>query len=372
MSCEFGSRVRVTLFGQSHGEAVGAVLDGLPAGEEIDLSQAQAFLRRRAPGQAHATARVESDIPHVLSGLTDGHTCGAPLCAVIENHGANSRDYDALRDIPRPMHADYPARVKFHGQADLRGGGMYSARLTAALCFAGAVCLQILARRGVRLGAHLLRVGEEEDASFDPLMTDPAVFNLLAARSPAVLDMQAGARMLSAIDAARDAGDSLGGAVELCALGLPAGLGEPPFGGVENRLSQALYAIPAVKCVEFGAGAAVSRLRGSAHNDAFYYDEAGRVRTRTNRHGGVLGGMTTGMPLLLTCHIKPTPSISMEQDTVNKSGENIRVRIKGRHDPIIVPRAVVVVEAMAAITLLDMLFASIPSRMDNLIRFFNK
>ena len=193
--------------------AVGAVLDGLPAGEAIDLDQAQAFLRRRAPGQAHATARVESDIPHVLSGLTDGHTCGAPLCAVIENHGANSRDYDALRDIPRPMHADYPARVKFHGQADLRGGGVYSARLTAALCFAGAVCLQILARRGVRLGAHLLRVGEEEDASFDPLMTDPAVFNLLAARSPAVLDMQAGARMLSAIDAARDAGDSLGGAV---------------------------------------------------------------------------------------------------------------------------------------------------------------
>ena len=286
MSCEFGSRVRVTLFGQSHGEAVGAVLDGLPAGEAIDLDKAQSFLRRRAPGQAHATARVESDIPHVLSGLTDGHTCGAPLCAVIENHGANSRDYDALRDIPRPMHADYPARVKFHGQADLRGGGVYSARLTAALCFSGAVCLQILARRGVRLGAHLLRVGEEEDASFDPLMTDPAVFDLLAARSPAVLDEQAGARMLSAIDAARDAGDSLGGAVELCALGLPAGLGEPPFGGVENRLSQALYAIPAVKCVEFGAGAAVSRLRGSAHNDAFYYDEAGRVRTRTNRHGG--------------------------------------------------------------------------------------
>ena len=355
MSCEFGRHVRLTLFGQSHGEAIGAVMDGLPAGEPIDLEQVQSFLRRRAPGQAHATARVESDIPHVLSGLTDGCTCGAPLCAVIENHGANSRDYDALRDTPRPMHADYPANVKLHGHADLRGGGLYSARLTAALCFAGAVCMQLLARRGIRLGAHLLRVQEETDTPFDPLMTDSAVFDTLSARSPAVLDMQAGARMLAAIDAAREAGDSVGGVIECAVFGVPAGLGDPMFGGMENRIAAAVFGIPAVKGVEFGAGAAVSHLRGSAHNDAFYYDEAGHVRTRTNRHGGVLGGMTTGMPLLLTCHIKPTPSIALPQESVNlQTHESVRLCVPGRHDPCTALRAVPCVEAAAAVALLDL------------------
>ena len=356
MSCEFGKIVRVTLFGQSHGEAVGTVIDGLPAGEKIDMEAVQAFLRRRAPGQAHTTARAEKDIPHVLSGLVEDRTCGAPLCAVIENHGANSADYDALRDIPRPMHADYPASVRWHGQADLRGGGFYSARLTAALCFAGALSMQILARRGVHIGAHLLRVGEVRDRAFDPTAEDPAVLEKIADRFPAVLDAQAGDKMLEAVDAAHAAGDSVGGAIELCALGLPAGLGDPPFDGVENRLSQALYAVPALKCIEFGAGAAVSGMRGSAHNDGFCYDDLGRVRTVTNRHGGILGGMTTGMPLLLTCHIKPTPSIALPQESINlKTGEGVQISIAGRHDPCAALRAVPCVEAAAAIALLDML-----------------
>lgn len=355
MSCSFGVCLRVTLFGQSHGAAIGAVIDGLPAGEPIDMDAVQAFMLRRAPGQAHGTARVEGDVPQVLSGLVDGHTCGAPLCAIIENHGANSRDYDALRDLPRPMHADYPAHIKYHGFEDARGGGFFSARLTAALCFAGAVCAQVLARRGVRLGAHILSVADVQDTPFDPLMQDPTLLDTLFSRTPPVNDIAAGERMLRAIDAARDAGDSLGGSIELCALGLPVGLGEPPFGGVENRLSQALYAVPALKCIEFGAGAAVSHMQGSAHNDAYYYDETGAVRTRTNHHGGILGGLTTGMPLLLTCHLKPTPSIALPQQTIRYSTQkSAPLVISGRHDPCAALRAVPCVEAAAAIALLDL------------------
>lgn len=355
MSCSFGVCLRVTLFGQSHGAAIGTVIDGLPAGEPIDMAAVRAFMRRRAPGQAHGTARVEQDIPQVLSGLVDGHTCGAPLCAIIENHGADSRAYDALRDLPRPMHADYPAHVKYHGFEDARGGGFFSARLTAALCFAGAVCAQVLARRGVRLGAHILSIADVQDTPFDPLMQDTALLDALFTRTPPVNDLAAGERMLRAIDAAHAAGDSLGGRIELCALGLPVGLGEPPFGGVENRLSQALYAVPALKCIEFGAGAAASRMQGSTHNDAYYYDETGAIRTQTNRHGGILGGLTTGMPLLLTCHFKPTPSIALPQQTVRYSAqENAQLMISGRHDPCAALRAVPCVEAAAAIALLDL------------------
>ena len=354
MSCEFGKMIRVSVFGQSHGAAVGTVISGLPAGERIDMERVLAFMRRRAPGGSLATPRKEKDIPHILSGLVEDVTCGAPLCAVIDNENTRSADYDALRDNPRPMHADYPAHVKYGGFNDVRGGGHFSARLTAALCFAGAVCLQLLEKRGVQLGARLRSVENVSDTPFDPLMCDPSVFDTLFERRPPVLDLQAGERMLSAIARAREEMDSVGGVIELCAVGLPVGLGEPPFDGVENRLSQALYAVPAVKAIDFGAGHEAAYMRGSAHNDAYRMQE-GRVTTATNRHGGILGGLTTGMPLLLRCYIKPTPSIAREQDTVSlKNMENAVLSVQGRHDPCAALRAAPCVEAAAAIALLDM------------------
>lgn len=354
MSSEFGRIIRVSIFGQSHGEAIGAVIDGLPAGEKIDEERIAAFMARRAPGGKGATQRSEKDRVRIVSGLVDGYTCGAPLCGIIENTDVKSADYKAIADIPRPMHADYPAHVKHKGYNDVRGGGHFSARLTAPLCFAGAVCMQLLEKQGVKLGGHILSVGDVEDTPFDPMNEDACVLERLSACTPPVLDANAAEKMMAAIEDARAVGDSIGGSVELCALGLPVGLGEPPFGGVENRLSQALYAVPAIKCIEFGAGSAVSRMRGSAHNDAYAMRD-GCVKTQTNRHGGILGGLTTGMPLILTCHFKPTPSIALEQKSVSLSEQKDAVlSVRGRHDPCVALRAVPCVEAAAAIALYDM------------------
>lgn len=354
MSSEFGRIIRVSIFGQSHGEAIGAVIDGLPAGEKIDLERIDAFMARRAPGGAGATQRREKDQVRIVSGLVDGYTCGAPLCGIIENTDAKSADYKAMADIPRPMHADYPAHVRHKGYNDVRGGGHFSARLTAPLCFAGAVCQQLLEKQGIYLGGHLLSAGDVQDTPFDPMNEDSAVLAPLTQRVPPVMDAQAAEKMLAAIDLARSAGDSIGGSVELCVLGLPTGLGEPPFDGVENRLSQALYAVPAIKCIEFGAGCAVSRMRGSEHNDPYVLQDD-RIRTASNRHGGILGGLTTGMPLLLTCHFKPTPSIAQEQKSVSLSQmQEATLAVRGRHDPCVALRAVPCVEAAAAIALYDL------------------
>lgn len=354
MSSNFGKMIHVSIFGQSHGEGIGVVIDGLPAGERIDLDRVQAFMARRAPGGAGATQRREKDQVRILSGLVDGVTCGAPLCGVIENTDVKSGDYAALADIPRPMHADYPAYVKHGGFNDVRGGGHFSARLTAPLCFAGAVCMQLLERAGVSLAGHVLSAGDVFDTPFDPMNEDHRVFAPLFERKPPVLDENAGAKMLQAAEDARNAGDSIGGSVELCALGLPVGLGEPPFDGVENRLSQALYAVPAIKAIDFGAGRAAAGMRGSEHNDPYAMAE-GKVKTLSNRHGGILGGLTTGMPLLLTCYFKPTPSIAMEQQSVSLSkGENAVLSVRGRHDPCVALRAVPCVEAAAALALYDL------------------
>ena len=354
MSSEFGHVIRVSIFGQSHGEAVGAVIDGLPAGKKIDTERIAAFMARRAPGGAGATQRKEKDQVRIVSGLVDGYTCGAPLCGIIENTDARSQDYKALADIPRPMHADFPARVRHKGFNDVRGGGHFSARLTAPLCFAGAVCMQLLEECGIHLGGHILSVGDVCDTPFDPMNEDPAVFAPLNDRKPPVLDKSVAEKMLSEIEAARSAGDSIGGSVELCVLGLPTGLGEPPFGGVENRLSEALYAVPAIKCIAFGTGSEASRMRGSAHNDPYVIKD-GRVKTASNRHGGILGGLTTGMPLLFTCHFKPTPSIAQEQKSVSLSQmTEATLAVRGRHDPCVALRAVPCVEAAAAIALYDL------------------
>ena len=355
MSSEFGHLLKISVFGQSHGTAIGVVVDGMPAGEAVDLTELQAFLDRRKPGKNPlSTARKEADAPTFLSGLENGMTCGAPLCAVIQNGDQHSGDYAGLTDTPRPGHADYTAAVKWGGHADMRGGGHFSGRLTAPLCIAGGIAKQILARRGVFVGAHLKEVAGIPDAPF-PLRPSAELFQEVAAKAFPVLDDGAGERMRAAILAAREDLDSVGGIVECAATGLPAGLGDPMFDGVENRLAAALFGIPAVKGLEFGAGFDAARLRGSENNDPFVLDH-GAVAAESNRAGGILGGITTGMPLLLRAAFKPTPSIARPQRTVRLSTmEETDLEIRGRHDPCIAHRAVPVVEAVTAAVLLDLL-----------------
>ena len=355
MASSVGHSVRLSIFGQSHSEAIGCVVEGLPAGISVDLDELQAFLARRAPGRSDtSTARREPDRPRILSGLVDGHTCGAPLSAIIENTNTRSQDYEGLRRVPRPGHADYAAYVRYGNHHDVAGGGHFSGRLTAPLCIAGGIAKQILARRGIFVGAHLSEAAGIPDTAF-PLHPTPELLSAVAAKDFPVLDEEAGARMQQAILEARQEGDSVGGIVECAAIGLPAGLGEPMFGGVENRLAAALFGIPAVKGVEFGAGFAAARLRGSENNDPFTMDH-GRVETVSNHAGGILGGITSGMPIIVRTALKPTPSIARPQQTVSlQSGEETQLQIRGRHDPCIAHRAVPVVEAVTAAVLLDLL-----------------
>ena len=355
MSSEFGKILKVSVFGQSHGKAIGVLVDGLPAGEAVDLEELNAFLDRRRPGKGPlSTARKESDVPVFLSGLEDGVTCGAPLCVQIANSDQRSKDYSELKDKPRPGHADYTAAVKWAGHADMRGGGQFSGRLTAPLCVAGGIAKQILARRGVFVGAHLASVAGIRDVSF-PLYPDRALFEAVAAKEFPVLDDRAGEEMRAAILAAKNDLDSVGGVIECAAVGMPAGLGGPMFEGVENRLAMALFGIPAVKGVEFGAGFAAAGMRGSEHNDPFRM-ENGEIRAVTNHAGGILGGITSGMPIVARAAVKPTPSIGIRQETVSLSArENAQLTVHGRHDPCVAHRAVPVVEAVTAVVLLDLL-----------------
>lgn len=353
MSSVFGRKLTISLFGQSHAEAIGVVIDGFPAGFTVDRAALQGFLDRRAPGNhAFATTRREADRVEFLSGLVDDVTCGAPICAVIRNTNTRSSDYEGLRDQPRPSHADYPAAIRYGGAQDVRGGGHFSGRLTAPLCIAGGLCLQYLASKGIAVGAHIAAIGDVRDTPFDAVNVTAADFS--TASFP-VNDPTAGAAMRDIIEEARRDGDSVGGIVECAAVGLPAGLGDPLFDGLENRLSAAVFGIPAVRGVEFGNGFAAAALRGSQNNDTYYLD-GDTVRTRTNHHGGVLGGLTTGMPLVFRAAFKPTPSIAKEQQTLRlSSGQEESMCIKGRHDPCIVPRAVPCVEAACAIVLCDIL-----------------
>lgn len=349
-----GDHIRVSVFGQSHSKAIGAVIDGLPAGFKIDFDKLKAFTQRRAPGNASfSTARKEADEPVILSGLCDGVTCGAPLSMLIENTNTRSGDYDNLRETPRPSHADFAANVKFGGFQDVAGGGHFSGRLTAPLCFAGGICLQMLEARGVWVRAHIYSIADVCDTPYDPVhvQTDD-----VAAKPFPVLSDKQGEKMRGAIEKARMDCDSVGGVVECAVTGMPAGLGEPMFDGIENRLAKALFGIPAVKGLEFGSGFAGSRLRGSENNDAFLTDGAGHVTTATNNHGGILGGITSGMPIVFRVAIKPTASVAKPQQSVHlPTDTQTTLVIKGRHDPCIVPRAVPVVEAVTAITMLDIL-----------------
>lgn len=326
MSSNYGKNVKISIFGQSHSAAIGVVLDGVPAGFSVDMEKLQSFLDRRAPGRSpYSTPRKEADRPEFLSGLVGNVTCGAPICAVIRNTNTRSQDYDNLRDVPRPGHADYTAHVKYGGHEDVSGGGHFSGRLTAPLCIAGGILLQLLEQNGIVVRAEIKEIGGSAEDPF------------------------------GRIEEARRRGDSVGGVIECVVDGLPAGIGGPMFDGIENKVAQAVFSIPAVKGIEFGRGFDAARVTGSENNDEYYYD-GGQVRTRTNNHGGILGGISSGMPVVFRVAIKPTPSISIEQNSISYSRrEDAKLAVRGRHDPCIVPRAVPCVEAAAAIAIYDLI-----------------
>lgn len=358
MSSDFGKNIRYTVFGQSHSEGIGIVIDGLPAGEYVNQYEIHRFMARRASaGKDYATKRKENDTFQIISGLFNDMTCGTPLCAIIANEDVQSESYTALKDLLRPSHADYTAHVKYGGFEDYRGGGHFSGRLTAPLCFAGGLAKYILEKRGVVVGAHISAIGNVQDKPFDPVhvtadhLKDPGRYPF------PTLSAGVGDTMQAQINLVAKKNDSLGGIIEAGVIGLPAGLGDPMFDGMENILAKNLFGIPAVKGVEFGDGFKAAALRGSEHNDEFCL-ENGKIKTKTNHAGGILGGITTGMPLILRVAVKPTPSIAQEQQTVNTAAnEEDTITIEGRHDPCIVPRAVPVVESIIAMTVLDLLMA---------------
>ena len=355
MSSEFGNKIKITVFGQSHGKAIGVTVDGLPAGEKIDEEELMRFMERRRPGKSSlATKRNEADVPKFISGVADGQTCGFPVCAIIENTDVRSKDYSELKNKPRPSHADYTAFIKWNGEADMRGGGHFSGRLTAPVCIAGGIAKQILERKGIFAGAHACEVAGIADDMF-PLIPDKELFIEIAKKDIPVINDEKGALMAQKIAEAAKDGDSVGGIIECSLIGIPAGYGDPMFDGLENRLAKALFGIPAVKGVEFGAGFGAARMRGSQNNDPFIVKD-GKILTKTNNSGGILGGITNGMPVVFRVAIKPTPSIAIPQKTVDLTTcEETELTIKGRHDPCIDLRAVSVVEAVAALVILDMI-----------------
>ncbi len=348
MSSTYGENIHISVFGQSHSEAIGVVLDGIGAGLEINTDELNSFMLRRAPGRnEYSTARKEADEPRFLSGIINGRTTGAPIAAIIQNTNTRSGDYSAFENIPRPGHADYTARVKYSGFEDRAGGGHFSGRLTAPLCVAGGICKQLLEKEGIDIISRIYSIGS---------VCDEGELNESTAEKefPTISDTAA-EKMKREIAAAKADGDSVGGTIECSVLGLNAGLGGPMFGGMEGRISLAMFAVPAVKGIEFGAGFASSRMRGSENNDLFCLKD-GKVVTKTNNCGGILGGITNGMPLTFRVAIKPTPSIAREQLTLNtKTLEQETLSIAGRHDPCIVPRAVPCIEAAAAIAVYDAL-----------------
>lgn len=356
MSGIWGKNLRLLIFGESHAPAIGIVIDGLPPGIELDMENIRFQMNRRAPGKSKmSTPRGEKDEFEILSGYFNGTTTGTPLACMIRNADKRSSDYENIRKTPRPGHADYTGFIKYAGFNDYRGGGHFSGRLTAPLVFAGAIAQQVLAGMGVVISAHAQSVAGIQDSRFEEVNVDKDLIERLKASELAAIDLAKGELMKSEILKAREELDSVGGVVECIALGIPAGLGDPFFDSVESRLSGMLFSIPAVKGVEFGVGFEISNMRGSKANDEYVISE-GRLSTRTNNNGGILGGITSGMPVVFRAAIKPTPSISQTQSSVDISSmKEVQLKVEGRHDPCIVPRAIPVVEAAAAIVILDMM-----------------
>lgn len=356
MSSSYGKYIEMTIFGESHGNGIGVVLNGLPSGMKISEDEILLQLSRRAPGKdASATKRKESDKPEFLSGLHNGLTTGAPFCAIIRNEDTHSGDYKDISACPRPSHADYAAHIKYGGFNDVRGGGHFSGRLTAPVVVAGSVCRQILSAYGITIGGHVLNIGGVCDDLFDPVNINEKLLKKLNQEYFSVISPAAKKNMATLIEKARLSADSVGGSVEIAITALPAGLGSPMFGGVENVLSEAIYGIPAVKAISFGSGFDFTSMYGSKSNDSIYVDD-GKVKTRTNNCGGITGGITNGMPVILKAALKPTPSIGTEQATIDLvSGKPTTFTIKGRHDPCIVPRALPGIEAAVAVGIINLM-----------------
>lgn len=355
MSGMWGNKLKVSIFGESHGAGIGITIDGLPSGIEIDMEEVLKEMARRAPGKSKlSTARKEGDQPEILSGFFEGKTTGTPLCAVIRNSDQHSKDYGKLKDLMRPGHADYPGFIRYKGFNDYRGGGHFSGRITAPLVFAGAVCKQILNIKGINVGAHVKSIGTIYDKSFDEVELTKELLDNLKINELPLLCSEKEEMMRNAILEARSDCDSVGGTIECTVIGIDAGVGNPFFDSVESTLAHLMFSVPAVKGIEFGKGFEMSELRGSQCNDEYYYD-GDKVKTYTNNNGGITGGITNGMPILFKVGIKPTPSIAKKQRTIdiaeNKESELI---IEGRHDPCIVQRAVPVIEAVTAIGILDL------------------
>lgn len=351
-----GNNIRLSVFGESHSQAIGCVIDGLPAGIELDFDSINKEMARRAPGKDKAsTPRKEADAPNVISGVLDGKTTGAPLAVIIENTNTKSGDYKNLEFVPRPSHSDYPAFVKFGGNNDIRGGGHFSARLTAPIVFAGAIAKQILAEKGIKVGAHIKKIGSVCDEGFDYNNISAGLLSSLNSKSFSVIDESAEEKMRAEIEKYRLEGNSVGGEIECAAIGLPVGIGGNIFDTVEGKISSFVFGVPAVKGIQFGLGFGFAEQNGAAVNDGYEIRD-GRVCLLSNNNGGVLGGMTSGAPIVFSVAMKPTPSIATPQKSVNlKTMQNEELVINGRHDPCVAVRAVPVIEAAAALAILDLM-----------------
>ncbi|MDD3167941.1 MAG: chorismate synthase [Eubacteriales bacterium] len=356
MGSTWGSQLKVSVFGESHGKGIGVVIDGFPAGFSCDMDFISRELARRAPGQSSlTTGRREEDRPIILSGILENTTTGAPICIMIPNTDTQSKDYEALRAVPRPSHSDYTGKTRYRGHNDIRGGGHFSGRLTAPLVFAGALCKDFLRRKHeIEIGSHIYSVGEAADRAFDLVSIDRELLIRLQQETLPLLDHDAEEKIRGTVEQARKELDSVGGVIECAVVGSAAGIGSPMFHSVESRIASMLYSVPAVKGVEFGLGFALAGMRGSEANDCYQLED-GSVKTKTNCNGGISGGITTGMPIIVRAAIKPTPSIGREQTTLNlETGKEELLRIQGRHDPCIALRAAVVIEAAVAVAMLDL------------------
>lgn len=356
MSGMWGSKIKLSIFGESHGNAIGITIDGLPAGFSIDMDKIMMEMARRAPGKSSlSTPRKESDIPEILSGYFEGKTTGAPLCAIIRNSNTKSKDYSKLKDVMRPGHADYTGAVRYKGFNDYRGGGHFSGRITAPLVFAGAICKQILEVKGIIVSAHINSIGKIKDCSFLESDISDELLNSFKEKELPLINTKLEDEMRQEILSARSSGESIGGTIECAILGVSPGIGDPFFDSVESTLAHLMFSVPAVKGIEFGKGFDISKMRGSEANDE-YYLENGNIKTKTNNNGGILGGITNGMPIIFNVAIKPTASIFKEQNTVNiVTMEETTLCIEGRHDPCIVQRALPVIEAVAAIGITELM-----------------
>ena len=356
MSGMWGSKIKLSIFGESHGNAIGITIDGLPAGFSIDMDKIMMEMSRRAPGKSSlSTPRKESDIPEKLSGYFEGKTTGTPLCAIIRNSNTKSKDYSKLKDVMRPGHADYTGAVRYKGFNDYRGGGHFSGRITAPLVFAGAICKQILEVKGIIVSAHINSIGKIKDCSFLESDISDELLNSFKENELPLINTKLEDEMRQEILSTRSSGDSIGGTIECAILGVSPGIGDPFFDSVESTLAHLMFSVPAVKGIEFGKGFDISKMRGSEANDE-YYLENGNIKTKTNNNGGILGGITNGMPIIFNVAIKPTASIFKEQNAVNiVTMEETTLCIEGRHDPCIVQRALPVIEAVAAIGITELM-----------------